>query len=318
MLFHTDNKPIRIGTDCSGIEAPIIALEQLKIPFTHEFSSEIDQHCISTIKANFNPKIIFGNMIQRKLKDIPNIDMYVCGFPCQPFSVAGYRQGKLDPRGTIFYECLKVIRYKKPIIFLLENVKGLLSIDNGNTFKEMIYLLENIKLNDKPIYNIYWKVLNTADYGIPQSRKRLFMIGIKRNKQINNFEWPIPIECQSLHDFVDWNDNSKNELPAYFYASKMDEIINPNSIFINIGYKKYSHNNADKICPCLTTNTRHFYCLPLKRFMNINEYLKIQGFPTNYKINVSKYQFQKQIGNSMSVNVLIYLFKNIFQTIQSI
>ena len=105
---------LRVGTDCSGIEAPIMALKQLKIPFRHEFSSEIDKHCIESIKANYKPKKIFGDMKKRKLKDIPDIDLYVCGFPCQPFSMAGERKGTDDSRGTIFYECLKVIRNKKP------------------------------------------------------------------------------------------------------------------------------------------------------------------------------------------------------------
>ena len=145
----------------------------MKIPFIHEFSSEIDKYCITTIKANFNPKIIFGDMKERKLKEIPDIDLYVCGFPCQSFSLAGDRLGVRDPRGTIFWECLRVIKYKKPMIFVLENVKGLLSIDKGETFKTMIHELENLK-----IYNVYWKVLNTADYGIPQSRKRVFIIGM--------------------------------------------------------------------------------------------------------------------------------------------
>jgi len=87
MYFHS-KRPLRVGTDCSGIEAPILALRRLKIPFVHEFSSEIDPYCISTIQANFDPKIIFGDIKTRTLKDIPDIDGYVCGFPCQPFSIA--------------------------------------------------------------------------------------------------------------------------------------------------------------------------------------------------------------------------------------
>lgn len=120
-MRFTKNSPLRVGTDCSGIEAPIMALTQLTVPFVHEFSSEIDKHCIASIRANYDPKIIFGDMTKRKLKDI---DLYVCGFPCQPFSDAGKRQGVKDPRGTIFWECLRVIRYKKPTFFILENVKG--------------------------------------------------------------------------------------------------------------------------------------------------------------------------------------------------
>lgn len=115
-------------------------------------------------------------MKKRKIKDIPDIDLYICGFPCQPFSMAGERKGTEDSRGTIFYECLKVIRNKKPNYFILENVKGLITIDKGNTFKEILQSLKNLK-----IYNVEWKVLNTKDYGIPQNRERIFIIGIKKS-----------------------------------------------------------------------------------------------------------------------------------------
>jgi len=85
---------LRVGTDCSGIKAPIMALQMMNIPFSHEFSSDIDTDCIASIKANYNPKIIFGDIRNRKLEDIPDIDLYVCGFPCQPFSIAGDRGGR--------------------------------------------------------------------------------------------------------------------------------------------------------------------------------------------------------------------------------
>ena len=306
MLFN-NNKPLKIGTDCSGIEAPIVALQQMKIPFSHEFSSEIDKHCISTIKANFNPKIIFGDMKQRKLKDIPDIDLYVCGFPCQPFSIAGKRYGINDPRGTIFWECLRVIKYKKPIIFILENVKGLLSINQGETFKCMMDELKKIK-----IYNVDWKVLNTADYGIPQSRKRVFIVGIRKKYQKKIFEWPRPIPCRPLEEFVDWNDKSKKAL-SNRYQNQL-KLIKKTAYFIDLGFNFHTYPNSEKICPTLTTHNQLFNC-KLKRLMNINEYIKLQGFPLTFTNIISNNQFKKQLGNSISINVLIFLFKSIFQTI---
>jgi DNA (cytosine-5)-methyltransferase 1 len=309
MLFSS-NRPLRIGTDCSGIETPIMALLQMKIPFIHEFSSEIDTYCVRTIQANFCPKIIFGDIMKRNLKDIPDIDMYVCGFPCQPFSFAGYRQGTDDPRGIVFVECLKVISYKKPILFVLENVRGLLTIDKGRTFKNIIRSLESLEC-----YSVHWKILNTADYGIPQSRKRVFIVGILKTYQKKPFLWPTPIPMEPLENYIDYKDQRITGMPNNFIVSNMCNIINKNSIFINLGFPKHSHTQADVLCPCITTGCHSMYNYRLKRAMNMNEIMSLQGIQQPFHIVVSKSQLRKQVGNSISVNVLLHLFKNIFQTL---
>ena len=304
-MFTTKN-PLRVGTDCSGIEAPIMALQMASIPFSHEFSSDIDHHCIASIQANYNPKIIFRDMRNRKLEDIPNIDLYVCGFPCQPFSVAGDRGGVLDPRGTIFWECLRVIKYKKPIFFVLENVKGLLSITNGETFKIMLRELEALK-----IYNVYWKVMNTADYGIPQSRKRVFIVGIRKNLQKKQFEWPLPIECNNLKDYVDWDDKQYHQLPPS--RKNIFKTIIKDALYVDLGFYSGSRKMSKYLCPCLNTSP-NLWCVPMHRYANIKEYLTLQGFPLYFNQVVSDSKLKKQVGNSMSINVLIFLFKSIFQT----
>lgn len=308
MRFTKEN-PLRVGTDCSGIEAPIMALRQLKVPFSHEFSSETDRHCIASIRANYDPKIIFGDMRQRKLKDIPDIDLYVCGFPCQPFSAAGKRNGVQDPRGTVFWECLRVIRHKKPTIFILENVRGLLSIDRGKTFEAMMAELKKLKM-----YHVDWKVLNTADYGIPQSRKRVFIVGTQRKCMIKAFEWPTVAPFKnSLEDYVDRNDKSCDSLPSFVNNTRVYEgIMTKNPIFVNLSDPNSLQPNAAKLCPCLTTSVHNFYCVAMNRYMNVKEMLRLQGFPINFKIVVSKTQMHHQLGNTMSVNVLTCLIKSIY------
>jgi DNA (cytosine-5)-methyltransferase 1 len=163
---------LKIGTDCSGIEAPIQALKQLKIPYQHIFSSDIDKYVIKSIKANYSPQILFGDpdgkypegdITKRNISDVPDIDLYVCGFPCQPFSQAGRRAGFEDKRGTVFFSCLEVIKKKRPKYFILENVRGLLSHDKGNTFKIIMKELNSLKG-----YQVDWKLLNTKDYGMIQ------------------------------------------------------------------------------------------------------------------------------------------------------
>ena len=122
---------IKVGTDCSGLDAPIIALKAAGIDHEHVFSAETDQHCVETINANSAPGIIFGNIMQRDNSKAPYVDLYIAGFPCQPFSTMGMQQGLDDTqgRGTIFFGVLDYIQTKLPKIFILENVKGFSTIE---------------------------------------------------------------------------------------------------------------------------------------------------------------------------------------------
>ena len=225
---------LRVGTDCSGIEAPIQALKKLRIPFRHIFSSEIDKFCIQSIKANYNPDIIFGHkeglypngdITKRLISDVPDIDLYVAGFPCQPFSTAGKRKGFLDNRGNVFFSCLEVIRVKKPTYFILENVRGLLHHNKGETWK--VIWRELCKLTN---YHVEWKVLNTKDYGIPQNRERVFIIGIKSSVPVK-FNWPEKIRMNKLENFIDWTDTQRKE------TKRIHMEIPPNSLYVELNFQ---------------------------------------------------------------------------------
>ena len=295
---------LRIGTDCSGIEAPLQALINLKVPFSHEFSSEINPRCIQSIEANYNPKIIFTDMLNRRLKDVPDIDLYVCGFPCQPFSSVGKRQGVADSlgRGTIVYKCLELIRHKKPKYFVLENVRGLLSIHNGEFFAEIVNRLSKT-------HYVYWKLLNTKDYGIPQSRPRVFIVGIRKDEK-DIFEWPVQRPMKELVKFVDKRDlgydvcTDKTEAYLNFLSN---DVVFVDTTLVRF---KYNHVNANKICPCLLVSSS-LWCMPLHRKANVREHLRLQGFPETFVQVVSDTQLKKQLGNSMSVCVLEAIFSNL-------
>jgi DNA-cytosine methyltransferase len=260
---------LRVGTDCSGIEAPIQALINLKIPFTHVFCSDIDKYVIQSIKANYKPKIIFGDkdgpfpdgdITKRKLKDVPDIDLYVCGFPCQPFSQAGDRQGFEDKRGNVFFSCLKVIKKKQPKIFILENVKGLLNHDKGETWK--VIWSELLKLKK---YNVSWKIMNTREYGIPQNRERVYMIGIKKSESKKEFEWPEKKKMKDLKKFVDNSDTIRQETMC------ICRDISNDSIFIDLNFLKFTNfPDSDKHSSCLNTKGG-LWCVPLHRFSNVKE-----------------------------------------------
>ena len=302
---------LRVGTDCSGIEAPIQALMQLNIPFKHVFCSDIDKFVIQSIKANYKPEIIFGdkdglfkdgNILNRNIDDVPDIDLYIAGFPCQPFSSAGDRRGLNDPRGTVFYSCLKVIETKQPKYFILENVKGLMTHDKGNTWNIMCNLLKEL---ERFGYIVKWKLLNTKDYGIPQNRERIYIVGCKDK----DFEWPEKKVMDDLKNYVDEEDNK------IFITKRKNKnrIINlpKDSIFIDYNFfKNNTYLNSNIWAPCLNTNTG-LWCNKMNRYANIKEYFLLQDFPLTFKQVVSDSQLKKQLGNSMSVNVLKCLFEKI-------
>jgi DNA (cytosine-5)-methyltransferase 1 len=295
---------LRVGTDCSGIEAPIQALMKAGIPFHHCFSSDIDEYCRKSIKANYHPDVIYEDMCKRDVEKLPEIDLYVAGFPCQAFSAAGKRRGVEDHRGRLFWECYKVIDKRRPSVFILENVKGLLTIQGGEIFKEFIQALEN--LGD---YTIHWKLLDTLDYGIPQQRRRLFIVGLKNREK--EFTFPEKKECRPLSEYVDREDKKSQAVPPYIVRCGMMERIPKDSCFIDVGFRKNSYPNSDKYCPTLTASA-NMWCVPMSRYANVKELLMLQGFPEDFKRAVSNSQLKKQIGNSMSVCVLEALFRQIY------
>lgn len=305
-------KILRVGTDCSGIEAPIEALIQLKIPFKHVFSSEIDQNCIKTIKANYSPEILFGDpsgkfpigdITKRNLKDVPNIDLYICGFPCQPFSIAGQRKGFKDRRSQVFFSCIDLIIEKKPKYFILENVKGILGLNKGKIWNIIEDELDY--LHDEIGYNIDYDILNTRDYGIPQNRERIFIVGTLAKKQ---FEFPKPIKMKNIRDFVDWDLTEKETTKVKINNKKIPK----KSVFIDLNFINQTHfPNSDKWSSTLNTHAG-LWVVPLHRRATVEEHLKLQGFrPNKFNVVVTRTEAIKQIGNSMSVNVLKAIYKNL-------
>jgi DNA (cytosine-5)-methyltransferase 1 len=305
---------LNIATDCSGIEAPVQALRYMNIPHQHIFSSEIDKYAIQSIKSNYSPKQIFSDITKRDHNKLPNtpIDIYVCGFPCQAFSQAGHRRGFDDKRGIVFFSCLSTIKTLKPKIFILENVKGLLSHDKGKTFKQIKKELENLTN-----YSVYNQVLNTRNYGIPQNRERVFFVGIRHDVHHNPFSFPQKLPMKLLKNFINHTDKYVHPIPECVIRSDMLNIVPPDAIFVEFGFKKHKHPNAHIYTPCINANNR-MWCIPMHRYANIKELLLLQGFPENFKQVVSNTQLKKQIGNSMSVNVLVELFKECFKCIKQI
>jgi DNA (cytosine-5)-methyltransferase 1 len=206
-----------------------------------------------------------------------------------------------DKRGNVFWSCLEIIKMKQPTYFVLENVKGLISHNKGVTWDIMWNLLVELEEDG---YTIQWKILNTRDYGIPQNRERLFIVGTKLI-----FNYPLKIPMNDIHGYIDRSDTS-----TYTSSGNYGKCIKETSrhnVFIDMAFCGQSKfTNADKYCGCIAYRS-NIWNVQMCRYANVKELLSLQGFRTNF-INVnSNSQMKKQIGNSMSVNVLQLLLKEL-------
>lgn len=190
---------IRVGSDFSGVGAFNQALNRLGIKYEEVFACDMDKYARQTFIHNYGePRYYPTNVYYRNIPD-KSLDIYMTSPPCQAFSLAGKRLGKTDNRGVLFFNSHEFIEKNKPRFFIFENVKGLLSDDNGKTFQEWVNMLGGKSVNGSPVlfpheysvpYHLYWKVLNAKEHGVPQNRERVFLVGI-RDDQDNLFRWPL-------------------------------------------------------------------------------------------------------------------------------
>jgi len=218
-------RKIKVGSDFSGVGAFDQALRRLKIDYETIFSCDMDKYARTTYIHNYGElKYYPFNVYDREIPK-ESLDIYMTSPPCQAFSLAGKRLGKEDKRGILFFNSHEFIAKNKPRFFIFENVKGLLSDDNGKTFQEWINLLGGKSVNGLPIlfpyedsvpYHLYWKVLNAKEHGVPQNRERVFIIGI-RDDSDNNFRFPAEEHLtKRLKDVLEEEVNQK-----YFLSEKM-------------------------------------------------------------------------------------------------
>jgi len=214
---------LKIGTDFSGIGAPEQALKKLGIEHKSMFACDVDKYAQQSFLANYKTEQFYDDITTRNHKETPYVDLYVAGFPCQAFSMAGKRKGFDDTRGTLFFDLLNYLNETRPKYFILENVKGLISHDGGKTLAIIMDCLAktvngqySFTMYDEGLnYYVYYKVLNTKDFGIPQNRERIFIVGFRDEK--HNFKFPkkIPLELK-LKDIV----TKLDEVDKKYYLSK--------------------------------------------------------------------------------------------------
>lgn len=303
----------------AGIGGFRVAFEELSCDCV--FSSEIDIFAQKTYYENFNEKP-FGDITKINEKEIPFHDILCGGFPCQPFSIAGLRKGFEDTRGTLFFDILRILKERKPKSFILENVKGLVNHDKGNTFK---IIIENLELLN---YEVYYQVLNTKDFNIPQNRERIYIIGFEK-KQVKNYkEFKFPIKKKmeiKLENIIDYNNKDadisptvRKHLDSHIVNKKIKEV-NKFTIITEVRPSRCS-SRSDNISPCLTakmgTGGNNIpIILELERKITENEALQIMGFPKDFKLPNSKHQSFKQIGNSVSPKLIKLLGEEILKVL---
>lgn len=264
------------------------------------FSSEIDEEACRTYQANFGEHPS-GDITKIDAKDIPDFDILLGGFPCQAFSIIGKKEGfENETCGTLFFEIERILKEKNPKAFMLENVRNLVAHDKGNTFKVIRTHLEALG------YSVYAKVLNAFDYGVPQKRERIIIVGFKDNVFFT-FPEPIPSEQRkTLNDILETDVDDKYYVKNKIRESRLMRLKDPN-------YPKpyISHENmAGSITPhpyssCLRAGASANYILINdERRPTEREMLRIQGFPDDFKIVVSYGHVKHQTGNSVAVPVI--------------
>jgi DNA (cytosine-5)-methyltransferase 1 len=299
------------------------------------FSAEIDKYACKTYEENFgdNP---YCDVTKINPQDIPNFDILLAGFPCQAFSIAGKRGGFNDTRGTLFFDVARIIKEKRPQAFLLENVKGLTNHDRGRTFETILNVLDELN------YKTYWKIINSKDFGVPQNRERIYIIGFDKEKfeeEKINFTFPKPIkECKKIKDILEKEEVSNKYYLSQKYLDTLKahkerhknkgngfgfEILDPEGIANAIvvgGMGRERNLIIDKKLTDFTpkTNKEGGINKDFVRTLTPREWARLQGFPEDFKIPVSDTQAYKQFGNSVTVPVIYNIAKEMIKTLDSL
>jgi DNA (cytosine-5)-methyltransferase 1 len=259
---------IKVGSDFSGVGAFNQALNRLGIQYNEIFACDMDKYARQTFVHNYGePKYYPTNVYEREIPS-ESLDIYMTSPPCQAFSLAGKRLGKDDKRGILFFNSLEFIQQNQPRFFIFENVKGLLSDDGGRTFSEWVNFLGGKSVNGAPVlfpyadsvpYHLYWKVLNAKHHGVPQNRERVFLIGIRDDKD-NNFSFPAEEHLtKRLKDVLQSEVDKK-----YFLSEKM-----LNGLINHQQFNKFNPTIGDKEASCITSR--------VFKMGNADNYIQIVG-----------------------------------------
>jgi len=294
-----------------------------KAGFDTVFANDFEKQCKATYDANFDTcKLVVEDITKIEPDDLPEFDFLLAGFPCQPFSVAGYRQGFKDKkgRGNLFFYIARIIEERQPEGFLLENVKNLKGHDGGKTFEIIEQTLKDLG------YHLKSKILNSMEYGnIPQNRERIYIVGFKNKKHADNFIFPKKKKLTTkVTDLLE-----KDIAEKYYYNDKplyekiKDDVKEEGKVYQ--WRRKYVRENKSGVCPTLTANMgTGGHNVPIikdkkgVRKLTPLECARIQGFPMDFKLpDLADSALYKQFGNSVTVSVVEAVAREIKKAIES-
>lgn len=289
--------------------------------FQTVYANDFDKYCKTTYDLNFETvKLDNTDIRDLKSQSLPKYDVLLGGFPCQAFSIAGYRKGFEDEkgRGNLFFEIDRIIQDTQPIAFFLENVKNLEKHDKGRTFKIISDRLAKLG------YFVKYKVLNSMEYGdLPQNRERVYIVGFKDKKHFDAFEFPKMVKRnKTINDILDSNVDEKYHYNRKtLYEKLKDSIVREDTVYQ--WRRKYVRENKNNVFPTLTANMgMGGHNVPIIkqgeviRKITPRECSKVQGFPIDYKLpKIADSQLYKQFGNSVSVPVIERIAENLYMAL---
>ena len=271
----------------------------------HVLLNEFDKNCVETLRNNF-PK--GTNIVHADIHNVDfsswkgKVDIVQAGFPCQAFSIMGKMQGFADTRGTMFFEIERILSYHKPPVILLENVKQLTTHDKGRTFKVILSRLAALG------YFVKWKVLNALDFGLPQKRERVIIVGFRSEQDFFDFNFDFSVRKYNLADILE----KDNEVDKSLFASekivqkRLESTKGKEVFYPSIWHENKSGNISvlDYACALRTGASYNYLLVNGYRRPSSRELLRLQGFPDSYKIVVSHQEIRRQTGNSVAVPMI--------------
>lgn len=300
----------------AGIGGIRLGFEQAFKDIECVFTSEIDKHAVQTYQANFGNEIVYGDITQIDEESIPDHDILLAGFPCQPFSQAGLKKGFTDTRGTLFFDIERILLAKRPRAFLLENVKQLKGHDKGRTLQVILEHLEQAG------YKVFYDILKARDFGVPQNRERIYLVGFLDHSVEFEFPKPIGIETR-VGDILEHQVDEKYTISDRLWAGHQRRkennklngkgfgygLVNENSEYTNTISARYYKDGSEILIEQKNKNPRK---------LTPREASRLQGFPKDFVIPVSDAQSYKQFGNSVCVPVIRAIAENMYQVMKDV